>query len=210
MEIISTIVWMFFLFAVIALVITFGLGVLAFYIKVRIAKSALDSKIKPKHQKAVYGAVESFFKSKKQGSKEQAAEKGYNVRLTPQRIMNKSEESVFFGIKELMDENKVGGYLFSQVSYGEIIACQGEDSFAALQTFNSKRADFLITDTSFNPLVVVEYHGEGHFKGADMTKSDKVKSDICSAARINHLVIHFREKGRLSQYLNDNLLPLLT
>lgn len=204
MEIISTIIWMFALFAIIALIVTFGLGVLAFYMKVRIAKSALDSKIKPKTQKAIYSAIESLIKPKEQG-----AEKGYNVRLTPQRIMNKSEESVFFGIKDLMDENKVSGYLFSQVSYGEIIECQGKDSFAALQTFNSKRADFLITDARFNPLAVVEYHGEGHFKGADMTKSDKVKSDICSAARINYLVIHFREKGRLNQYLKDNLLPLL-
>lgn len=106
-------------------------------------------------------------------------------------------------------KNQFGVYVFTQVSYGEFIRTKGKDAFAAFKTFNSKRADFLLVDLEFNPLVVVEYHGEGHFKGANMEKSDSIKYEACKKAGIKHLAIHYREKENLDSYLDSYLLPMI-
>lgn len=133
----------------------------------------------------------------------------YSVTLYPKQLINSSEQRLFGSLHNLIAKHDVKAYVFSQVSYGEIIGCKGKDAFRAFSTFNSRRADFVVTDLSFNTLAVIEYHGEGHFNGADMTKSDKTKQAVCAGAGINLLVVHYREKGRLATYLEEHLLPIL-
>lgn len=134
---------------------------------------------------------------------------GYQVTLFSKRLINKSEEDLFYAIKRFIADSSIDAHVFTQVSYGEFIGTKGKDAFAAFNTFNSKRADFVIVDYEFNPVVVVEYHGEGHFKGTNMEKSDGIKYAACKAAGIKHLVIHFREKKNLNAYLESHLLPLI-
>lgn len=133
----------------------------------------------------------------------------YSVTLYPKQLINRSEQRLFDSLHNLIAKHDVKAYVFSQVSYGEIIGCRGKDTFRAFSTFNSRRADFVVTDLSFNTLAVIEYHGEGHFNGADMIKSDKTKQAVCAGAGINLLVVHYREKGRLAAYLEEHLLPIL-
>lgn len=133
----------------------------------------------------------------------------YSVTLYPKQLINRSEQRLFDSLHNLIAKHDVKAYVFSQVSYGEIIGCRGKDAFRAFSTFNSRRADFVVTDLSFNTLAVIEYHGEGHFNGADMIKSDKTKQAVCAGAGINLLVVHYREKGRLAAYLEEHLLPIL-
>lgn len=133
----------------------------------------------------------------------------YSVTLHPKPLINSSEQNLFYSLHNLIEKHNVKAYIFSQVSYGEIIGCKGKDAFRAFSTFNSRRADFVVTDLNFNTLAVIEYHGEGHFNGADMNKSDKTKKAVCAAAGINLLVVHYREKGKLAAYLEEHLLPIL-
>lgn len=133
----------------------------------------------------------------------------YSVTLYPKQLINSSEQRLFDSLHNLIAKHDVKAYVFSQVSYGEIIGCRGKDAFRAFSTFNSRRADFVVTDLSFHTLAVIEYHGEGHFNGADMIKSDQTKQAICAGAGINLLIVHYREKGRLDAYLEDYLLPIL-
>lgn len=133
----------------------------------------------------------------------------YSVTLYPKQLINSSEQRLFDSLHNLIAKHDVKAYVFSQVSYGEIIGCRGKDAFRAFSTFNSRRADFVVTDLSFNTLAVIEYHGEGHFNGADMIKSDQTKQAICAGAGINLLIVHYREKGRLTAYLEEHLLPIL-
>lgn len=132
-----------------------------------------------------------------------------SVSYFKKRLINKSEERVYASLHKLIEKNNVNAYVFSQVSYGEIIGCKGEDAFRTYATFNSKRADFVVTDHNFNTLAVIEYHGEGHFNGADMTKSDNTKKAACEAAGINFITIHYSEKDWLLEYLEIHLLPII-
>lgn len=135
--------------------------------------------------------------------------KNYDVSLYPQRIINKSEENLFYALNKLIKNNCINAHVFAQVSYGEMIKCKGADSFAAFNTFNSRRADFVIVNSDFIPVVVIEYHGEGHYKGADMKRSEAVKEWACKLAGIDLLVIHYREKHEIDLKLEQSLLPLI-
>lgn len=149
------------------------------------------------------------FKALNNSGRLRLGDKKYAVTLYPRVLINNSEKKLFHILKTLIERHKIDAYIFSQVSYGELIGCRGIDSFAARGTFNSRRADFVIVDFNFNTLAVVEYHGEGHFKGADMSKSDSIKEAACGAAGINFITVHYREKNNLSEYLQENLLPVL-
>jgi len=77
-----------------------------------------------------------------------------------------------------------------QVSYGEFLSCNNRQKFFSI---NAKRADFVVYDTRFRVLAVVEYQGDGHYgrtflakltpKGATNRKTD------ASSARSKGLMI---------------------
>ena len=87
------------------------------------------------------------------------------------RLLNLEEYRLFQQLESLIDRNTLGFRLFAQVSLGEIL--QSSDR-AAFSTINSKRCDFLIIDRQGNALVVIEYHGRGHFQG-NSSHRDEVK-----------------------------------
>ncbi|MEN4564206.1 DUF2726 domain-containing protein [Pantoea agglomerans] len=95
-------------------------------------------------------------------------------------LMNKSEYGVFCKLEELLSTSHRGYRVFSQVSLGEIL---GSDDKQAYLAINSKRADFVIIDWSGQPIVVVEYHGSGHFQ-EDAILRDAVKREACNSAGI--------------------------
>ena len=87
------------------------------------------------------------------------------------RLLNLEEYRLFQQLEGLINRNTQGFRLFAQVSLGEIL--QSSDR-AAFSTINSKRCDFLVIDRQGNALVVIEYHGRGHFQG-DSSHRDEVK-----------------------------------
>lgn len=103
------------------------------------------------------------------------------------RLLNYEEYILFQQLEDLVDRNTQGFRLFAQVSLGEIL--QSSDR-AAFLTINSKRCDFLIIDRHSNALVVIEYHGRGHFQG-DSSHRDEVKRLALRKAAIPTVEILF-------------------
>lgn len=87
---------------------------------------------------------------------------------------------VFKPVSELLAEKSRHYYLWPEVALGAFIRTPFEDRDEtsvrkAFQSFNSKRADFLIANWCGEPVLVVEYHGSGHYLGKDTEKRDGVK-----------------------------------
>lgn len=87
------------------------------------------------------------------------------------RLMNGEEYGLFKQLERLVNRNTDGLRLFTQVSLGEILQ---SDDHAAFLSINSKRCDFLIIDRFGEALVVIEYHGSGHFQGSSSSR-DEIK-----------------------------------
>lgn len=85
--------------------------------------------------------------------------------------MNGEEYALFVQLERLISRNKLGFRLFSQVSLGEILSSNDKAAFFCV---NSKRCDFLIIDKFGEALVVIEYHGSGHFQ-SNSTYRDEIK-----------------------------------
>lgn len=209
---INSIVFTLFSYALLGILVFSFIVFIGLYIKYKLAKSFLNEsvdKVKPFINDKLFTGLKELSEVNSRKDKSHNINGGYSVSLHKKRLINLSEERLFELLNKLIGENQIKAYIFTQVSYGEIIGTSGKDAFAAFQTFNSKRADFLIVDYSFNPIFVVEYHGEGHFKGADMTRSDGIKQAACKGAGIGYLAIHYKDKNNLIEYLEIELLPKL-
>ena len=60
---------------------------------------------------------------------------------------------------------------------GVFLQCGSENAFRSI---NSKRVDFLVTNTKGNPVRVIEYQGPGHYQG--LLLWDEVKRVACCSA----------------------------
>jgi hypothetical protein len=76
-------------------------------------------------------------------------------------LLNRSEQRLHAALSIALAElNRGDLFLMTQVSYGEFLASKHRSTFLS---FNSKRADFVVTDRDFNPVLVIEYQGSGHW-----------------------------------------------
>ena len=99
------------------------------------------------------------------------------------RVKPINKEAYFKVFRPLSEFLNKGGYsynLWPEVGLGAFIRTPFEDrekasTKRAFRSFNSKRADFLITDYFGEPVLVIEYHGSGHYLDKDAEKRDKVK-----------------------------------
>ena len=91
-------------------------------------------------------------------------------------IINNEERNVFFALNDVIDHNHY--YLFVEVSMGEVI--KPYKRYGGYVT-NNKRFDFLITDKSFKPVLVVEYNGTGHYQ-KNWKERGLVKEIACQKA----------------------------
>ena len=80
----------------------------------------------------------------------------WRPRFTARPLLNRSEIKLRSTIARMLPR---GFLLMAQVSYGEMLANKSRSRYL---TVNSKRADMVICDYDFNPLVVIEYQGAGH------------------------------------------------
>lgn len=85
--------------------------------------------------------------------------------------------------------------LFPQVNFGEIFKCVDDDKESGgYYAMQCKRADFIITDKKFNPIMVIEYNGGidnskgAHYQG-DWYSRDEIKKQVCSSAGVEYVVI---------------------
>lgn len=194
-------------------ILIIGLGsVLVLYLKTKIAIKVADKYVTKSTRNALSNLLLELVSNKHGSGKIKSQPKRsrtYRATLKPARLMNRSEEVVFGEIKKLLTDYQVVAHIFPQVSYGEIAWTDGPDAFALRQTFNSKRADFVVTNADFFPIAVIEYHGEGHFSGVSMAKSDRVKSKVCQAIGVPLIIVHFKDKHRIYEFLRESLLPVI-
>lgn len=113
-----------------------------------------------------------------------------------QKLMNNEEEALYkklvaFFIKEkLFQENKFK--LQCQVGMGGFITPPDQDGFKSSvifgKTIGALRVDYLVVDERNNPVIVIEYHGKGHYKG-NWKVNDKVKEILCKKVGIKLVII---------------------
>jgi hypothetical protein len=99
----------------------------------------------------------------------------FRGRYAARPVLNRSEQrlySVLSGAVAGLSEPRPR--LLCQVCYGEFLS---SGSKAAFFKINAKRADFLIVDQDFVPLIVVEYQGKGHYGSSSSARLDAIKRD---------------------------------
>lgn len=118
-------------------------------------------------------------------------------------LLNHSEIRVF---NELQKDLKSDFFIYPQVSLGEIIKAKNKN-ISAFNIINSKRVDFLIVNQRFNPIIAIEYHGQGHYRGNYKVR-DEVKRITLEKAGIIYLAIRYDDdlqtvKNKIARLLED-------
>ena len=113
-------------------------------------------------------------------------------------IMSKAEFRVFRIVESEIRSLRLKHRAFAQVSLGEILACDDPDGF---RWINSKRADIVVVDAFGNPVVAVEFQGQGHDQGNAPTR-DAVKRTALRRAGVAYLEI-------LADHSDDDIRSLL-
>lgn len=120
------------------------------------------------------------------------------AKLPSKHVLNGEEKIIFKAVTEFISRwnrnednppNACGLVALAQVSIGEFIGPKSSgddatrderDAWFALQ---ARRADFLIVDSDFMPVLVIEHQGSGHFQG-DWKQRDKDKMTAYNYAQI--------------------------
>ena len=84
--------------------------------------------------------------------------------LALQKVLNGEEQDVFWSALRWAQQNKL--WLHPQVSMGEFLKAKDSSLKDKLfRTFNARRVDFLISDSNWTPVLVIEHQGGGHRQG---------------------------------------------
>ncbi len=93
--------------------------------------------------------------------------------LAPASVLNGEEQSKFGSILAWTRQRKLK--LLPQVSMGEYLEpASGAEELR--WTYNDRRADFVICDREWMPILAVEHHGSGHRLGENWEKRDAIKA----------------------------------
>mgnify|MGYP001183567197 CR=1 FL=1 len=128
-------------------------------------------------------------------------------RFYAQGLLNQSEQKAYKALIRGLKELNTNYLIYPQVSLGEIIRTD-RNNISAFNIINSKRVDFLIVDTSFNPVMAVEYHGSGHFKGNYKTR-DQVKEIALTKAGIKYVALHYKNDAKIAEHIKNEILDVL-
>ena len=107
------------------------------------------------------------------------------------RVINLSEEIIFKALIEANNNTKAHFAISPQVSFSQFIRCENKVNWHKYKTFS---VDFLVWDRDSRiPLLVVEYHGGGHYGGDEyntfVDKNDLIKFTILEKAEIRLEII---------------------
>lgn len=126
------------------------------------------------------------------------------TRFSKKKVLNSQEGKLYWILVRAVQSIQNKPYsLLSQVSLGEILKHDGEE----YRHINCKRADFCIVDRQFEPFMLIEYNGEGHYSNDSSTR-DEIKRVACDSAGIHYITITHNEE--LQEAVNRKVLPLLS
>ncbi|WP_308124581.1 DUF2726 domain-containing protein [Maritalea mobilis] len=116
-------------------------------------------------------------------------------------VLNRAEDRLFEQLDDLVSTSIMGHNLLAQVSLGEFLMIRRKGrSYGEWQSdfnrVNAKRVDFLIVDRDWNPVLVIEYQGAGHYgpdgtikQKRDAEKRDAIKRMACMSAGIGFMEV---------------------
>lgn len=122
------------------------------------------------------------------------------TRFSKKKVLNSEEGKLFWILIKAIPERRF--HLLSQVSLGEIFRHDGEE----FKYINCKRADFCFVDKNFEPFMLIEYNGNGHYLNDSHTR-DEIKRVACDSAGIHYITITHHED--LQEAVNRKVIPLL-
>ncbi|MFC2502578.1 MAG: DUF2726 domain-containing protein [Cardiobacterium sp.] len=102
-------------------------------------------------------------------------------RYQKKTVCNANEQAAYAAAWDVVRARQRKERVLPQVSLGEIIIHPNGRIHAAI---NSKRVDLLVTDAQFNPLVVIEIDGSGHYLSDYSRINDETKTLALRSAGI--------------------------
>ena len=102
-------------------------------------------------------------------------------RYQKKTVCNANEQAAYAAAWDVVRARQRKERVLPQVSLGEIIMHPNGRIHAAI---NSKRVDLLVTDAQFNPLVVIEIDGSGHYLSDYSRINDETKTLALRSAGI--------------------------
>ncbi|MGN0922440.1 MAG: DUF2726 domain-containing protein [Cellvibrio sp.] len=122
----------------------------------------------------------------------------------PKQLLNQSERQIYLIIKQIIDEiANEELILHVQAPLGEFLHTKNKYAYG---TINFKRVDFLITDSTFKPLLAIEYNGSGHYDNNALER-DEIKRSAVESANIKFLSI--RQNADAKHLIRININSLL-
>lgn len=139
------------------------------------------------------------------------------AKLPSKSLLNNEEKIVFQALSGFIerwnnnDKNPKEArslLLLAQVSLGEFIGLtnhldewkqEEKDAYFAL---HSRRADFLIVDSDYMPILIIEHQGSGHFQG-DWERKDKEKMTAYGYAGIPVVETYSKAEGSRKNHLEE-------
>lgn len=95
----------------------------------------------------------------------------WRPRFAARPVLNKSEIRLGHAIARMLPN---GCHLLAQVSYGEMLTNRSRGRYMSV---NAKRADLVICNRAFIPILVIEYQGAGHAGSSWRAKLNTAKRD---------------------------------
>lgn len=123
---------------------------------------------------------------------------------TPRAKLYHLLEEVF--IKEQGGEERSPFLLFSKVSLQELITTENN---AAKEILSPLYIDYCITDRNFNPLLILEFYDEAHYKKRDHRELDAIKKLAIERADIRFFTLDYRDAAGAESLFRERLLPLI-
>jgi Protein of unknown function (DUF2726) len=108
-----------------------------------------------------------------------------NAEFSARKLLSFTETRVFKQVEKALVDHQVPWRAMAQVNLGEILACEDERAFRAI---NSKRVDILVVSHKQHPIVAIEYQGSGHHQG-DAAARDAVKKEALRRAGVGYIEI---------------------
>jgi very-short-patch-repair endonuclease len=110
-------------------------------------------------------------------------------------LLNRSEEVVFRELQGIASDNNLKVFAKPRLSdvlvKGSTFITQREFDF-----YTRSHCDFVVTDTNFRPLMIIEYDGPLH-ADAKQQERDQIKNNLCKQAQLGMLRINDRHVTKL-------------
>jgi len=111
-------------------------------------------------------------------------------------LLNRSEEVVYRELSNIASDN--GMKVFAKPRLSDVI--QKESSYLTQREFDfytRSHCDFVVTDGTFRPLMIVEYDGPLHQTDEKQQERDEIKNELCRRAALGMLRINANHVTKL-------------